>query len=363
MTRGLANFILPAVVFISAVGCENLPAPSADTPVTASPTTPLPSGSVVKGEITSQALAENLVGDPASRAYYVYLPPGYESGERRYPVIYYLHWFGGGPSTLALETASQMDQMIGSGRLRDVILVFPDGANRFIGSWYMSSPTIGDYETYISRELVGVIDSTYRTLAAPESRGIMGCSMGGTGALHLALRYPDVFGVSGVMSAYLVDVEHDPVWQAALRHYAREPRSFADLEQLDPSTRELISIAAVAAPNPARPPFYLDMPLSLEGNEAHIAPDVFEKASRLSPLGDIQPYLEQPARLRGLLIYADTAQGRSTEKMVFTTETSHRLDLALTNAGIEHTFVEVDAAHCEYGTTPIFEFMDSHLAY
>lgn len=334
-----------------------------DLPTAIPSTTPVPAGTLVKGEITSQALAQNLVGDPATRTYYVYLPPGYEASGRRYPVIYYLHWFGGDASSLAVETIEQMDRLMGDGTLRETILVFPDGTNRFIGSWYMSSPTIGDYETYISEELVRLIDDSYRTLASPETRGVTGCSMGGTGALHLGLRHPDVFGVAGVMSAYLVDTEHDPVWQTASRNYAREPRTFDDLEQLDPSTRQLISIAAVAAPNTARPPFFLDFPLALEDNQARIVPEVFDKIKAVALLGDIQPYLDQPHRLRGLAIFADTDQGRPTDKMLFTTTTSHRLDQALTEAGIEHSFVELDAGHCAYDTTPVFEFMDAHLAH
>jgi len=76
--------------------------PTAQTPLTPSPTlapplvtpTPIPSGSrVVKAQITSAALAGNLIGDPATRDYYVYLPPGYDSGDMRYPVVFVLHGY------------------------------------------------------------------------------------------------------------------------------------------------------------------------------------------------------------------------------------------------------------------------------
>ena len=52
------------------------------------------------GKITSQALAGNLLGDPTTRTYYVLLPPGYAASDKRYPVVYVLHWYGGGAASL-----------------------------------------------------------------------------------------------------------------------------------------------------------------------------------------------------------------------------------------------------------------------
>ena len=64
----------------------------------------------------------------------------------------------------------------------------------------MSSSTIGDYEAYLTKELVETIDANYRTIPSRENRGIMGCSMGADGALHLALKYPDVYSVAAPYS-------------------------------------------------------------------------------------------------------------------------------------------------------------------
>jgi hypothetical protein len=57
-----------------------------------------------------------------------------------------------------------MAAMIGSGTVQEMILVLPDGSNKFKGSQYLSSPTIGDYETYLARELVAQIDANSRRL-------------------------------------------------------------------------------------------------------------------------------------------------------------------------------------------------------
>ena len=82
-----------------------------------------------------------------------------------------------------------------------MILIFPDANNQLKGSIYLSSPTIGDYETYIAQEVVDLVDATYRTIPDRNSRGITGCSMGGDGSIYLALKYPGVFSVAAPASA------------------------------------------------------------------------------------------------------------------------------------------------------------------
>ncbi len=95
------------------------------------------------------------------------------------------------------------------GDVQEMIFVFPDAYNKLGGSLYLSSPTIGDYETYITRELVDAIDANYRTIKHRDSRGITGCSMGGDGSIYLALKYPDVFSVAAPFSA-TYDWARDP---------------------------------------------------------------------------------------------------------------------------------------------------------
>lgn len=124
----------------------------------------------------------------------VILPDDYEKSGKSYPVIYLLHGFGGNyqtwyhikPNLPELATSNQ------------VIFVLPDGAT----SWYWDSPVNQNlkYETYVAKELVDFIDSSYRTIKSPKGRAIAGLSMGGHGAMWLALRHKDVFGAAGVIS-------------------------------------------------------------------------------------------------------------------------------------------------------------------
>src|SRR5438270_3198575 len=86
-----------------------------------------------------------------------------------------------------------MDQALSDGSTREMIVVMPDAYTRFKGSMYSSSVTTGDWEDYISQELVAYVDAHYRTIAAAASRGLAGHSMGGYGAIRVGMKHPEVF--------------------------------------------------------------------------------------------------------------------------------------------------------------------------
>ena len=76
-----------------------------------------------------------------------------------------------------------------------MIVVVPDGTNKLGASQFRSSPTIGDYETYVTQEVVDYMDTHYRTLPTRDSRGIAGCSNGGSASMRLGFKYPNIFSV------------------------------------------------------------------------------------------------------------------------------------------------------------------------
>lgn len=125
----------------------------------------------------------------------VITPENYNLDSVQYPVLYLLHGAGGNYSSWISnvpELSRYVDQY-------NFIIVCPDGGKT---SWYIDSPVdhTMKYETYISRELVTHIDSLYKTIKVKSGRGITGLSMGGFGALYLAIKNQDIFGVVGSTS-------------------------------------------------------------------------------------------------------------------------------------------------------------------
>jgi S-formylglutathione hydrolase FrmB len=140
--------------------------------------------------------------------------------ESQYPVVYLLHGHSGNYSDW-VQKAKGLEK---AADLYGMIIVCPDGG---FGSWYWDSPVDENfrYETYVSSELVEFIDSKYKTIKNKSGRGITGLSMGGHGALYLAIRHPDVFGAAGSMSGG-VDIRPFPNnWDMAKRlgEYAEKP--------------------------------------------------------------------------------------------------------------------------------------------
>ncbi|EAZ81495.1 alpha/beta hydrolase [Algoriphagus machipongonensis] len=154
----------------------------------------------------------------------VITPSNYDE-ESQYPVVFLLHGYSGN-YTSWLENAPETEKLAD---LYQMILVTPDGN---FDSWYWDSPVDpkSQYETYITKELIPFIDDNYATIAKKEGRAITGLSMGGHGALYLAIRNQDIFGVAGSQSGG-VDIAPFPEnWnmKAYLGTKAESPSNWED---------------------------------------------------------------------------------------------------------------------------------------
>lgn len=130
-------------------------------------------------------------------------PQSAETG-KRYPVLYLLHGYTGNYSNWIVKVPALKKWAA----LFNMIVVCPDGEN----SWYINQPGshANQYEDFLSSELVTYIDAHYPTLPAADKRGITGLSMGGHGALTLAIKYPQVWGAAGSMSGAvdMISLQH-----------------------------------------------------------------------------------------------------------------------------------------------------------
>ena len=86
------------------------------------------------------------------------------------------------------------DEYFASRQAPPCIVVYVDAWTAYGGSQFVDSPGTGYYHTYLCEDVVGWVDSNYRTLAGPEHRGIHGKSSGGFGAMITPMLRPDLFG-------------------------------------------------------------------------------------------------------------------------------------------------------------------------
>jgi putative tributyrin esterase len=128
----------------------------------------------------------------------VVLPDSYAKSKASYPVLYLLHGGGGHFSDWLKLTPDKMlvkdlaDQ-------NNIIIVMPEGETF---GWYLDSPVDpgSQFETHITKEVIPMIDKTYRTVSNNKGRVITGLSMGGHGAMYLSARHPNLFCAAGTMS-------------------------------------------------------------------------------------------------------------------------------------------------------------------
>lgn len=157
---------------------------------------------VIEVNIVSESLKGNQAEEESERSLIIYLPPGYnEEDSKKYPCIYYLHGFtSSNKEFYSLNIEKLMNEAILSGALPPCIAVFPDSYNSFYGSFYTNSVVTGLWADYISNDVVAYMDKNYRTIPEANQRILTGHSMGGNGALKIAMNHPEVFGLVYALS-------------------------------------------------------------------------------------------------------------------------------------------------------------------
>lgn len=206
-------------------------------------------------KVHSPALAGNLEGNSPLRDVIVVLPPSYGTDtQRRYPVVYFLHGYFASSRQLDGLVKYQALVTAAAARGHEFILVAPDSYTRFAGAMYSNSITTGDFEGFVSRDLVAWVDGRYRTLARPAGRGLAGHSMGGYGALKIAMKYPGIFSSVYALSPCCLSPRTTTPEQA--QRLAAMP--IEDAMKAPFAQRAAFAQAVAWSPNPRNPPYYAD---------------------------------------------------------------------------------------------------------
>ena len=304
-------------------------------------------GRLVSDTLHAVSLEGNKYGDNPTRAMFVYLPPGYDSSQAtRYPTVYLLHGFQTSERSwvrgyAGFSVKPAMDSLIAAGAVKPMIIVMPNGANRLGGSFYTNSEATGNWDDYISRELVAYIDHKYSTIARAGARGLAGHSMGGYGAFALGLRhggdiYGAVYALSGCCTHFSSNLGpiSGPIWESLARL-----TSLADARDLPFLTQVYLALSAAFAPNVNKPPLYVDLPFEEKAGRWRRIDAVEEEWTEHAPQDMI---LADGDHLRRLRAFAFDV---GTRDELVAAATLDSMDVALTRARIRHTYEKYDGTH------------------
>ncbi len=250
-------------------------------------------------KIHSLAMEGNLEGEAVDRDAIVLLPASY-SGERsrRYPVVYALHGYfiGAEQWSHEIHVPQTIEGAFAQGA-KEMIVVLPDSKTIYNGSMYSSSITTGDFERFISHDVVAYMDAHYRTIPERTSRGLVGHSMGGYGASRIGMKHPDVFGALYIMSPCCLSPmgaggpgPADKMKEMAMANEkkiagAKSPSEAASL--LPGFGAAQLATAAAWAPDPNNPPLFFDLPTK----DGMPVPEVQAKFTANAPLIFVDQYI------------------------------------------------------------------------
>lgn len=287
-------------------------------------------------KLHGKALEGNLEGNAVDRDAVVLLPPGYGAEPaRRYPVVYALHGYSIGAEQWSKEIhLPQTAEGAFAKGVREMIIVLPDSKTAHNGSMYSNSPTTGNFEDYVVRDVVAYVDSHYRTIADRQSRGLVGHSMGGYGATRLGMRHPEVFGSLYIMSPCCLAPRNATTpggTGAATAADFAALETPADSAKLPFGLRAQLAVASAWSPNPKNPPLYLDLPI---GDQQ---PLVLAKWAANAPLAFVDQHIQDLRRYRAIAMDVGNEDGLRVD--------TGKLHAILDSYGIANSFEIYPGTH------------------
>lgn len=331
-------------------------------------------GVMVTDTVDAVSLKNNLLGESSRQCIAVYLPLSYQLfTKKHYPVIYYLPDYGETPDCYlkgyynGFFLDKSMNELTLSSKISEMIVVIINGHNRLGGSYFHNSPVTGNWEDFVVNDVVKHVDSLYRTLPQKGSRAIIGMSMGGNGAFHLAMNHPDVFSVCVAQCADFIrpgEFTKTPMFRDSkqirrtyhlidyLGQFSSEEahRQYLDTIASINHTGDWMMMMGLAygsafAPNPSQHAPYFDYPYFLTEDDALILnPDILKRYEE--GVGSLPEKVKKHARqlrgLRGIGI----AYG-SGDLFRWIPAGNEYLDSLLTNKRIKHTTWVYEGGHGE----------------
>lgn len=312
-------------------------------------------GRIDSFRIDSPALAKNTLGDPAERTIAVYLPPGYDDTDDRYPLLVDLAGFTGsglkhlGWQGFGESLPQRIDRLCREKLMGPAVFAFPDAFTSLGGNQYVDSPILGGWATFLTEEMVPELERRYRLLTGAKHRALFGKSSGGYGALYHGMHHADCWGAVACHSgdidfeiAYRRDLY--PAADRLARHEHRVDRFLDHLRESseigggEMHTLMTLAMAATYDPHPDEP-FGVKLPIDLR--TGRLDPARWEAWRSWDPLVMVErdEVRENLKRLSGLFVDC------GFRDQYFLHFGARALTRRLEELGIAHRYEEFDGTH------------------
>jgi S-formylglutathione hydrolase FrmB len=308
-------------------------------------------GKVITQKFLAPSLQKNTGGEDANRRLTIYLPPGYEKTTQRYPVLYFLHGFAADDDDMMkyIGFKNLMDSAIKAGQLRPTILVLPNSMTKYFGSFYTNSSVAGNWADFIGKDVVEYMDKNYRTIAHRNSRGLFGHSMGGNGALKMAMMFADQFSAVYAMSPGALHFSDDfrlshpafkKVWEQKNMDSLRTAVPYYEFDKFPFFEMIYASLSRMYSPNVNESLLQADQPIKYVDGKMEVNAAVLKKCEANFPINMIEAHIPALKSLSALKI--DWGRNEDFKHIPITTmELSKKLE----SLGIKHFAEEYIGDH------------------
>ncbi|MFZ5477033.1 MAG: alpha/beta hydrolase [Myxococcota bacterium] len=313
-----------------------------------------PSGTVHRVPLDSRVLAGNRPGDPTRRDVLVYTPPGFDPATR-YPLLVDLVGYTGSGAShtnwrpFGQNLPERLDRLIAAGTMGPVIVALPDCFTAYGGNQYVDSAGTGRYMTYLTDEVVPLVEANFPVLPGRDHRACFGKSSGGYGALVHGMLRPDFWGAIACHSG---DAAWEYVYLPAiprllkrlLDHDGDVAKLLAALhakEKLTGDDVDAIMTVGMAASYDGDPEAPLGFHLPFEWPTGRLVPERWESWLAWDPVRMVEARADALASLRG--VYVDC--GRKDQYHLLWG--ARMIHAALEARGIAHRYEEFDDDHSD----------------
>ncbi|WP_300532594.1 alpha/beta hydrolase-fold protein [Maricaulis sp.] len=309
-----------------------------------------PAGTVTSITVTSQAIANNMLGDDLDRRVDVYVPAGHDG--KGLPLLVDLVGFtAGGPKhtnwqNFGENVPERADRLIAEGKMAPCVIAFPDCFTRLGGNQYINSAAMGNWADFLIRECVPAIETQFGC-GGDGKRGVFGKSSGGYGSMVHALLYPDFWAAAACHAGDMgFELGYAPDFPHTLRRIAkgggtieRFIDSFENAVKLSGDDLHALMILAMAATYDPDPDSYLGIRLPVTMDTCELIEERWAQWKRWDPLELADAHGEGLKRLKALYIDCGDVDQYN---LVYG---ARRMTRKLTAMGVEHIYEEFPDNH------------------